>query len=206
VFKVYDRFKRCADIFVAMWGLIILSPTFGLIAVLIRLDSSGPVLYIDERLGLRGKRFKMFKFRSMYASSVPHYAVDGSMLVGKDDPRITRVGRFLRLGFDELPQLWNVLRGEMSLVGPRPDLPHALELYQGDEGLRLSVRPGITGLAQVMGRTDIPWQERLEYDIDYVRRRSCYLDMQIIILTILELIPALRSSILRNRLSRTHTP
>jgi lipopolysaccharide/colanic/teichoic acid biosynthesis glycosyltransferase len=117
------------------------------------------------------------------------------MLVEKNDARVTRVGRFLRLGFDELPQLWNVLIGQMSLIGPRPDLPHALDLYQGDEALRLSVRPGLTGLAQVSGRTDIPWRERLAYDVQYVRNYSLGLDLRIALLTLVEFIPPLRQNL-----------
>jgi lipopolysaccharide/colanic/teichoic acid biosynthesis glycosyltransferase len=159
------------------------------------LDSPGPVLYNSRRLGLNGKEFTLYKFRTMYCGSPPRYLPDGSMSVEKDDPRVTRVGRFLRLGFDELPQLWNVLRGEMSLVGPRPDLPHALGLYQSDEALRLTVRPGLTGLAQVSGRTDIPWRERLVYDVQYVRNYSLRLDLRIAFLTLAEFIVPLRTTV-----------
>ena len=203
VTRASDIVKRCLDIVLATLGLIVLSPTMGLIAFLIVWDSRGPILYIDERLGLNGKRFKLLKFRSMHWHSPPCYAPDGSMLIGENDPRVTRVGKFLRHGFDEFPQFWNVLRGEMSVVGPRPDLPYALELYQGEEVTRLTVRPGITGLAQVMGRTDIPWRERLAYDVDYVKRRSLWLDTQIIFLTIFEFVPPIRHMRLGNRIRKS---
>jgi len=134
----------------------------------------------------------MLKFRTMHLNSSPRYLPDGSMLVEPNDPRITRVGRVLRIGFDELPQLINVLKGDMSLVGPRPDLPYALDLYQGEENKRLLVRPGITGLAQVSGRTEIPWKERLAYDIEYVENWSLWLDLKTAVLTMVELIPPLR--------------
>jgi lipopolysaccharide/colanic/teichoic acid biosynthesis glycosyltransferase len=115
------------------------------------------------------------------------------MCVKKHDPRVTRVGRILRLGFDELPQLFNVLKGEMSLIGPRPDPLEALVYYSPEGRRRLSVRPGMTGLAQITGRTDISWQERLKYDIEYVERQSLWLDFRIALYTILEFIPPLRN-------------
>jgi lipopolysaccharide/colanic/teichoic acid biosynthesis glycosyltransferase len=187
--------KRSADVILSALGLILLSPVMVLIALAIVLDSSGPAFYNSQRLGLNGKEFTLYKFRTMYEESPPRYLPDGSMLVEKNDARVTRVGRFLRLGFDELPQLWNVLIGQMSLIGPRPDLPHALDLYQGDEALRLSVRPGLTGLAQVSGRTDIPWRERLAYDVQYVRNYSLGLDLRIALLTLVEFIPPLRQNL-----------
>jgi lipopolysaccharide/colanic/teichoic acid biosynthesis glycosyltransferase len=187
--------KRSADVILSVLGLIFLSPVMVLIALAIVLGSSGSAFYHSQRLGLNGKEFTLHKFRTMYHQSPPRYLSDGSMLVEKNDPRVTRVGRFLRLGFDELPQLWNVLIGQMSLIGPRPDLPYALGLYQGDEALRLSVRPGLTGLAQVSGRTDIPWRERLAYDVQYVRNYSLGLDLRIAALTLVEFIPPLRQSL-----------
>lgn len=190
--------KRSMDVVLSICGLILLAPFMALIALAIVLDSAGPVFYNTRRLGLRGKEFTLFKFRTMHRDAPPRYQADGSMLVERGDPRITRVGRLLRLGFDELPQLWNVLRGDMSLIGPRPDMPYALELYQGEERLRLTVRPGITGLAQVSGRTDIPWRERLRYDVEYVQNYSVWLDVRVALATLIEFVPPLRRIVFRN--------
>ena len=194
--------KRMIDSLVSVLGVVLLLPFMAIIALAIKLDSPGPVLYNSWRLGKNGKEFRLYKFRTMYVSAPPRYQPDGSMLVEKADPRITRVGRFLRLGFDELPQLWNVLRGDMSLIGPRPDMPYALDLYQGEEPLRLTVRPGITGLAQVSGRTDIAWRERLEYDVAYVKRYSLWIDLRIAVLTFAEFIPPLRRAVLQRQAAK----
>lgn len=184
--------KRAVDIGVALAGLILLAPMMIIIAILIKLDSSGPVFYSCRRMGRGGKSFKMHKFRSMYVNSPVLRNSDGSMRVEKRDPRVTRVGRILRLGFDELPQLFNVLKGDMSLIGPRPDPLDALAYYCAEDRRRLSVRPGVTGLAQITGRTDIPWQERQKYDIEYVERQSLRLDIEIALYTTFEFIPPLR--------------
>lgn len=184
--------KRSVDIVLSVVGLLFLSPVMLMIALAIIVDSKGPVLYNSRRLGLHGREFTLYKFRTMYQNSPARFQSDGSMLVEKKDPRVTRVGRLLRLGFDELPQLWNVLRGNMSIIGPRPDLPYALDLYQGKEWLRLTVRPGITGLAQVSGRTDIPWRERLKHDVAYVQNYSAWLDIKVAFATLIEFVPPLR--------------
>ena len=180
--------KRAFDVLLAALALVVLSPLLAVIALIVKLDSPGPAFYNSRRLGLHGEQFTLYKFRTMYDKSPPRYLPDGSMVVEKHDTRVTRAGRFLRLGFDELPQLWNVLRGEMSLIGPRPDLPHALDLYQGEERLRLTMRPGLTGLAQVSGRVKIPWRERLALDIKYVRNYSLRLDLKIALLTLIEFV------------------
>jgi lipopolysaccharide/colanic/teichoic acid biosynthesis glycosyltransferase len=185
--------KRAIDIGVSLVGIILLAPVMVAFAILIRLDSPGPVFYPSQRMGRNGKPFTMYKFRSMYVNSPVLRNPDGSMRVDKRDQRVTRVGRILRLGFDELPQLFNVLKGNMSLIGPRPDPPEALSHYQGEERRRLSVRPGMTGLAQVTGRTDIPWRERSKYDIEYIEHQSLWLDCKIAFYTIFEFIPALRN-------------
>jgi lipopolysaccharide/colanic/teichoic acid biosynthesis glycosyltransferase len=135
----------------------------------------------------------------MYVDSPVLRNPDGSVRVDKDDSRVTRVGRVLRLGFDELPQLLNVLKGDMSLIGPRPDPPEALPHYREEARRKLLVRPGITGLAQVSGRTDIPWRERLKYDIEYVRSRSLWLDFKIAFYTTVEFIPFLRKRRFQSR-------
>ncbi len=171
-----------------------------IIAILIKLDSQGPVFYLSQRVGRGGKPFMMYKFRSMYVNSPILRNSDGSMRVRKRDPRVTRVGRVLRLGLDELPQLFNVLKGDMSLIGPRPDPLEALACYRVEDWQRLSVRPGMTGLAQVTGRTDIPWQERQKYDIEYVEHQSLYLDCKIAFYTIFEFIPPLRERRLQRQI------
>lgn len=176
--------KRTVDLLGSAVGLVLCAPALMVLTILVKIDSPGPVLYRSVRLGRRGRRFVMYKFRSMHEGSPPRVNPDGSMLVTKNDDRITRVGRLLRLGFDELPQLWNVLRGDMSLVGPRPDLPYGMDHYEGDEVQRLEVRPGITGLAQVRGRTSIPWKERLSWDVQYVSKYSLALDTRILLETL----------------------
>jgi lipopolysaccharide/colanic/teichoic acid biosynthesis glycosyltransferase len=185
--------KRTVDVVGAGAGLVLLSPLFALIAIAVKAESPGTVFYIDERLGLGGRRFRVVKFRSMRAGSPPRFNPDGSMLVEASDPRVTRVGRILRLGFDELPQLWNVLVGDMSIVGPRPDPVWALEKYAAGDEVRMQVRPGITGLAQVLGRTSIPWKDRLAIDRRYIAEYSLGLDLRVMFLTVFELIPPLRA-------------
>jgi lipopolysaccharide/colanic/teichoic acid biosynthesis glycosyltransferase len=198
--------KRIMDVGGAVTGLVVLAPLLLLIAIVVRLDSRGPALYVDERLGVGGRRFRLLKFRSMHVGSPARYNPDGSMLVAADDPRVTRVGRVLRLGFDELPQLWNVLVGDMSLVGPRPDPAWALGKYDPGEEIRMTVRPGITGLAQVVGRTEIPWRDRLALDVRYVREYSLGLDLKLLALTALEVLPFRHSSRRRNVAGRSGAP
>jgi undecaprenyl phosphate N,N'-diacetylbacillosamine 1-phosphate transferase len=188
--------KRGIDLLASAAGLVVLSPLLAVIAAAIRLDTPGSILYTSRRLGRGGREFALYKYRSMYQGSPSRYHEDGSMLVDKSDPRVTRVGRVLRVGFDELPQLWNVVRGEMSLIGPRPDLPYALDLYEGEESLRLRMRPGITGWAQVKGRTDIPWRDRLALDVEYVKTYSLRRDAWIAAATLVEFIPPLRKKLI----------
>ena len=148
--------KRLLDVSVAGGALVLLSPVLAAIAVAVRLTSPGPALYRAQRIGRRGEPFEMLKFRSMVPGAPDVRNADGSTYSGAEDPRVTRLGRFLRQSsLDELPQLWNVLRGDMSLVGPRPELPDQLQSYSAHERRRLEVRPGITGLAQVSGRNDL---------------------------------------------------
>lgn len=158
--------------------LIILSPWFWLIAGLIRLETPGPAFFCQERIGKDGRPFMAYKFRSM----VDHAASMGLGLnVAVNDARITRVGKFLRnTSLDELPQLFNVLQGEMSLVGPRPTLAYQVAAYNDFQRRRLLVKPGITGWAQVNGRNAIPWEERIKLDVWYVDNRSLTLDLVIL--------------------------
>jgi len=162
-------------------ALVILLPIFTIIGILIKLDSKGPIFFIQERAGKDGKIFGAYKLRTM---------VDNAEKIGlgyeiaKNDSRITRIGKYLRWGIDELPQLINVFRGEMSLVGPRPALPHQVEKYSEQERWRLEVKPGITGWALVNGRNILSWSERIKLDIWYIDHWSIWLDLKILLKTI----------------------
>ncbi len=178
---LYDIAKRIFDLVLATAGLIITLPLWVIIAIAIKLDSPGPVLFKQERVGKNGKIFIMYKFRTMYKDT-PKFSYAPS---DKNDPRITRVGRFLRTtSLDELPQLINVIKGEMSLVGPRPEMPFIVEQYEDWQRKRLEVLPGITGLWQILGRKDLPLHENLEYDFYYIKNRSFWLDLSILLKTI----------------------
>jgi lipopolysaccharide/colanic/teichoic acid biosynthesis glycosyltransferase len=176
---MYPRIKRAFDIVVAGAALIGFLPLFLIIGLLIRLDSAGPVFFRQFRAGKDGVPFLIYKFRTMYTSPQPQRG-----FLPADDPRITRVGRWLRrLSLDELPQLINVLRGEMSLIGPRPALLHHVKRYNPRQRRRLEVRPGITGWAQVNGRNSLTWEEKLEFDVEYVERCSLWMDLYILFKT-----------------------
>jgi len=175
--------KRGFDVLFAVTLLVVLAPLLLLVALAIRLTSPGPALFRHERLGRDGVPFACLKFRSMVqgAGAMTLRDADGATVIGTDDPRVTPLGRVLRQwSVDELPQLWNVLRGEMSVVGPRPDEVLALELYTGRQRRKLEMRPGLTGLATVNGRNSIPWPERLEWDVQYVESFSLKLDLIIL--------------------------
>lgn len=188
----YRAVKRAIDIALASIGLIILSPVLLMAAILIRLDSPGPALFFQERIGLGGKLFKLVKFRGMYVDArtrfpdLYSYRYDKSELDKayfhlEDDPRVTRFGRVLRkTSIDELPNLWNVLRGDISLVGPRPDIPEMLPYYGAFAEKVLSVKPGLTSLAKVSGRDRLSFARTLELDLEYVRKRSLLLDFAIL--------------------------
>lgn len=170
--------KRILDVFVAAVGLIVLSPFILVEAVLIRWKMGSPVLFRQERPGLHGKVFMMHKFRTMLNSR----DANGNLL--PEAQRLTRLGRILRAtSLDELPELWNVLKGDMSIVGPRPLRVEYLDLYTPRQARRHEVRPGITGWAQINGRNAISWEDRFELDVWYVDNRSLWLDIKIIALT-----------------------
>src|SRR5712692_3016971 len=183
---------RLVDIVVAILILIIGSPIWLCIALAIRISSPGEILYKQIRIGLKGRPFKVYKFRSMYknaetrlAALLPHNEVQGPLFKIKDDPRITPVGRFLRhTSFDEIPQLINVLKGEMSLVGPRPPLPHEVAQYEEWQKERLAIKPGMTGLWQVRGRSDISFDEGVLMDLYYIENWSLRLYFQVLFRTI----------------------
>ncbi len=172
--------KRLFDLGVSGGLLLLCLPATPLLAAAIKLDSPGPVFFFARRLGRSGRPIGIWKLRTMVDKAPERFQADGSRLVEERDPRVTRLGRILRAGFDELPQLWAVVKGDMSLVGPRPDDLFAADMYQGVEWLKLAARPGLTGLAQVSGRTELPWRERLKYDAYYVTHQSLGLDLRII--------------------------
>jgi len=177
---VYPLIKRALDLFLAGLALVLTLPLFALIALAILIESGRPVFFNQERIGKDGKRFTIHKFRTMYIWA-PKYALKP----GGDDQTITRVGKFLRrTSLDELPQLWNIIKGEMSLVGPRPEQPFLVEKYEPWQRRRLSVLPGLTGWWQVSGRSNLPLHENIEYDIYYVENQSFWLDLKIIWYTI----------------------
>lgn len=176
------KIKRIFDFFFAFFWLLLLSPAFLLIALLIKLDSKGPVIFRQMRVGLEGRMFEILKFRTMQVDA-PAYAETPRH---ESDPRITRLGRFLRAtGLDELPQLLNVLKGEMSIVGPRPEMPFIVEKYSELEKKRLKAKPGITGLWQVYARSEnLPIHHHIEYDLYYIENFTLLLDLIIILDTI----------------------
>lgn len=174
--------KRVLDLVISFVGLTLLFIPFALIALAIKLDSKGPIFFRQERVGKDGQVFKTWKFRTMVVGAVERGL---GYKVAKDDPRITRVGRFLReWGLDELPQLINVLKGEMSIVGPRPTLKYQVERYDDFQRKRLLVKPGITGWALIHGRNLLTWEERIKYDVWYVEHWSLLLDLWIMLKTI----------------------
>jgi lipopolysaccharide/colanic/teichoic acid biosynthesis glycosyltransferase len=169
---------RAFDIAIATLALVVLSPVLLIAAIAIKLGSKGPVVYRQPRVGLNGEEFEMLKLRTMVEGSDP---VGVGTVVTRDDPRVTAAGRILRrTSLDEIPNLVNVLRGEMAIVGPRPTIPAQVKDYTPRQHRRHEVRPGITGWAQVQGRAGIPWDERIELDLEYAERRSIALDARIL--------------------------
>ena len=177
--------KRLLDMLGAGVALIVLLPLIATVALAIKLTSPGPVLFRQRRLGRNGEPFDLFKFRSMRVNAPDIRNSDGSAFSGPNDPRITWIGEFIRKSsLDELPQLWNVLTGDMSLVGPRPDQVDQIQFYDEQEKRKLAVKPGITGLAQISGRNDIPWKQRKALDVRYVDEQTFRLDLEILLRTI----------------------
>jgi len=199
----YGLPKRGLDVFVAAFGLLLTSPLAAAIAVAVKAESDGPILFRQTRLGLGGRPFTVFKFRSMRATAdeeAHHEHIRRLIEAGagprearwapiSDDQRVTGLGRLLRRShLDELPQLLNVLRGEMSLVGPRPPIPYEVELYEPRHLARLSVQPGLTGLWQVVGWGRLSFEEGVQLDLEYVRRRSLWLDLRILARTVWQIL------------------
>lgn len=184
--------RRMLDLSMSLLLLTVLSPVFLALAIIVKLDSSGPVFFKQCRVGIDRSSFTLYKFRSMIvdaerqkAELLKYNEASGPLFKMKRDPRVTNCGRWMRrLSLDELPQLLNVLRGEMSFVGPRPALPSEVEQYTPVQMYRLSVKPGITGLSQVSGRSDLPFERLVSYDLSYIEKQSVWLDFIIVLRTI----------------------
>ena len=192
-YLVYNILKRVIDIISSLAGLILLSPVFLIVSILIKLeDPKGKVFFTQERNGIYPTTFKMYKFRSMVhnAEELLESLMDQNEQTGPvfkitDDPRITKVGKFIRkTSIDELPQLFNVLKGDMSIVGPRPPIPHEVAQYTPYQMQRLAVKPGITCIWQVSGRNNIGFDEWVEMDLEYIKNRSLWLDIKLIFKTV----------------------
>lgn len=190
--KVYEICKRTIDIIGAGLGLILLSPIIAVVACAVKFTSKGPVFFSQKRVGKNGELFEMYKFRSMVVNAEElkenleeQNEMSGPMFKIKDDPRVTKVGKFIRkTSIDELPQLWNVLKGDMSLVGPRPSLPKEVEQFDNWMFKRLSVRPGLTCYWQVSGRNNIDFEDWMKLDIKYVEERNFWIDIKLIFKTV----------------------
>ena len=183
--SLYERFgKRACDLVIGVAALPVVGAATAIAGAAINLEDGGPVFYNAPRVGRYGREFTMYKLRSMKVNAPDLVMEDGSTYNGADDPRMTRVGALLRrTSLDELPQFLNVLKGDMSVVGPRPDLKRETELYQGEEALKLIVKPGVTGYAAVYGRNALPWHDRLALDVHYVRHLSFPLDAKVFLKT-----------------------
>lgn len=183
--------KRIIDIVSSFICIIIFSPVFIIAPILIKIDSKGPVLFIQKRVGKNGKYYNTYKFRTMVVNDENNFYkkfkaenIKELIFQEENDPRITKIGKILRRGFDELPQLFNVLKGDMSLVGPRPEIPEIVKLYDERHKIRLKVKPGITGLAIIRGRGDIPLEETINIDLEYIKNWSVWLDIKILFKTL----------------------
>ncbi len=185
----YETVKRFLDITLAIVGFALLWPLLVLVAIAIKLHDYGPVLFVQERVGRNGTKFKCVKFRTMMPNAdqrkwlLLHQSHHGDSITFKipQDPRITRIGRLLRkTSIDELMQLWNVLAGDMSIVGPRPAVPSEVAMYANEDRRRLLVRPGLTCIWQVSGRGDLPFSDQVRLDLDYIQNRSLWLDVKLI--------------------------
>lgn len=199
--KSYLIFKRIVDILGSILGLLICLPVILIVITLIKLEDGGPIIFKQIRVGKDGKEFFIYKFRSMRIDAekiksalLSKNAVSGAMFKMKNDPRITKIGKFIRkTSLDEIPQFVNVLKGDMSLVGPRPPLREEVDLYSKYDKQRLMVTPGISGLWQVSGRSNLSFSEMVELDLKYIQKRSVWLDLKIMLKTIWHIIPTKRN-------------
>ena len=190
--KFYEICKRGIDIIGAGSGLLLLSPVIAIVSCAVKFTSKGPIFFSQKRVGKNGQLFDMYKFRSMVVNAeelkekLKHKnEMSGPMFKMKDDPRVTKVGKFIRkTSLDELPQLWNVLKGDMSLVGPRPSLPKEVEQFDSWMFKRLTVRPGLTCYWQVSGRNNIDFEDWMKLDVKYVEERNLWIDIKLIFKTV----------------------
>lgn len=184
---IYKKIKRFLDIVLSLVGLTLLFPILLIVAIAIKLESKGPMIFQQERLGLNGKVFKIYKFRSMCVG-----AEKSGVYEIKGDARVTKVGKFIRkTSIDELPQFINIIKGDMSIIGPRPTLtyhPWPVEEYTKFQKKRFNVKPGVTGWAQINGRKEVPWDKRIEYDVEYVENLSFVFDIKIFFRTIIKVL------------------
>ena len=191
-FSFYEIIKRLIDIICSFMGLLAFSPLFIIIAIIIKFTSKGPVFFSQKRVGKYGREFDMYKFRSMVVNAeelkeklAAQNEMSGPMFKMKDDPRVTKVGKFIRkTSLDELPQLWNVLKGDMSLVGPRPSLPKEVAQFEDWMHKRLEVKPGLTCYWQVSGRNNIDFEDWMKLDVKYVEERNLWIDIKLIFKTV----------------------
>ena len=191
-FSFYEVIKRVIDVVCSFVGVLVLSPLFVVIAIIIKFTSKGPVFFSQKRVGRDGKEFKMYKFRSMVVNAeelkeklAAQNEMSGPMFKMKDDPRVTKVGKFIRkTSIDELPQLFNILKGDMSLVGPRPSLPKEVAQFEDWMYRRLEVKPGLTCYWQVSGRNNIDFEDWMKLDIKYVEERNFWIDIMLIFKTV----------------------
>lgn len=191
-FSLYEVIKRLIDVVCSFLGVLVLSPLFIIIAIIIKMTSKGPVFFSQKRVGKNGKEFDMYKFRSMVVNAeelkeklAAKNEMSGPMFKMKDDPRVTKVGKFIRkTSIDELPQLWNILKGDMSLVGPRPSLPKEVAQFEDWMYKRLEVKPGLTCYWQVSGRNNIDFEDWMKLDIKYVDERNLWIDIKLIFKTV----------------------
>lgn len=191
-FSLYEVIKRVIDVVCSFLGVLVLSPLFIIIAIIIKSTSKGPVFFSQKRVGKNGREFDMYKFRSMVVNAeelkeklAAQNEMSGPMFKMKDDPRVTKVGKFIRkTSIDELPQLWNVLKGDMSLVGPRPSLPKEVAQFEDWMYKRLEVKPGLTCYWQVSGRNNIDFEDWMKLDVKYVEERNPWIDIKLIFKTV----------------------
>lgn len=191
-FSLYEICKRVMDILGAGCGLVLLSPVIIIVAILVKFSSKGPIFFSQKRVGKNGKEFNMYKFRSMVVNAeelkeklAAQNEMSGPMFKMKDDPRVTKIGKFIRkTSLDELPQLWNVIKGDMSLVGPRPSLPKEVAQFEEWMYKRLAVKPGLTCYWQVSGRNNIDFEDWMKLDCRYVDERNLWIDIKLIFKTV----------------------
>ena len=191
-FSFYEAIKRLIDIICSFVGILVLSPLFIIIAIIVKFTSKGPIFFSQKRVGRNGKEFDMYKFRSMVVNAeelkeklAAQNEMSGPMFKMKDDPRVTKVGKFIRkTSIDELPQLWNILKGDMSLVGPRPSLPKEVAQFEDWMYKRLEVKPGLTCYWQVSGRNNIDFEDWMKLDVKYVEERNLWIDIKLICKTV----------------------